>query len=344
LNTRQNFIKGLDLNRGFYREVVKPILERSFPGLRYSASLLGYGSDVLGMDTTTSIDHNWGPRMQIFVDDKDIIPRLNEILGEELPFEYSGYSVNFSDPGYDKTRRMEKTGKKPIKYLIETDTPEDYFKNRYSLDKINNYSLSDWLRFKDQELLEITSGEVFHDGLEKLHALRTELAFYPPDIWKLRMAVLWHYIWNKEAFVGRAVSLNDYIGIKIITGRLVNYLIKILFYLEKKYIPYSKWFGSAFRSLKAFDKAGTLAEDILSENKLLKTEDKLCPLYSFIVERHNLTGGLPRLNNTIRDFFGRPYKVIFAETIVEKLTNSIVDEEIKSVDLGKYAYDIILDE
>ena len=349
------FIKGLDLNRGFYREIVKPILDRSFPGLRYSASLIGYGSDVMGMDTERSTDHNWGPRMQIFVDSSAddsaagaaegcwIIPRIDKCLREELPFEYRGYSVNFSSEAYDKTRSMEKSGKRPVNHLIEISGFEDYLKARYSIGKTRGFSPHDWLAFKDQELIEITSGEVFHDGLEKLDAARRELAFYPPDIRMLRMAVLWHYISNKEAFVGRCIALNDFIGLKLNTGRIVNYLIKILFYLEKKYVPYCKWFGSAFKNLEAYREASPLIEQILSENVPEKIEEKLCLLYTFVVGRHNAADGLPRLGNTIKNYFGRPYKVIFAETIVTELTNSIADEETRNTDLRNYALDIVVD-
>ena len=339
-----NFIKGLELNSGFYQDIVKPLLEQSFPGLPYSAALIGYGSDVLSMDTEQSMDHNWGPRMQLFVDDKEFIPRINEMLREKLPFEYLGFPVNFSDPSYDKTQRMEKTDKGPINHLIEVTNFEEYLTNRYSLDKTHNFSHGDWLTFTDQNLLEITSGKVFHDGLQKVYNTREELTFYPPDICKLRLAVLWHYIWNKEAFVGRCIDLDDLIGQRIIVSRLVNYLVKILFYLEKKYIPYSKWFGSAFKNLGVYAKAHGLVKEILTENDPKKAEEKLCGLYVFVVERHNVTEGMPHLNNTIRDFFGRPYKVIFGETIIEEIKNSIVDEEVKNTDLRKYALDIIIDE
>ena len=44
------FAKGMDLCRGFYRDCVRGILGDCFPGLAYSAGLIGYGSDVLGYD------------------------------------------------------------------------------------------------------------------------------------------------------------------------------------------------------------------------------------------------------------------------------------------------------
>ena len=343
-----DFVKGLELNRGFYFEIVKPLLDKSFKGLRYTAALLGYGSDVLGMDTEQSMDHNWGPRMQIFIDDPELTPVLNEFFKRELPLEYSGFSVNFSSPRYDNTQSMQKLEKRPennlIEHLIEVDSFRSYLSQRYSINKTSNFSLNDWLMFTDQNLLEITSGDVFHDGLNMLNNTRRELEFYPSDICKLRMAVLWHYISNKEAFIGRSIALDDFTGLKIMAAQLVNYLIKILFYLERKYIPYSKWFGSFFKTLDVYSKVENLVRGILSENDPSEIERKLCLLYVFVVERHNATPGMPYLNNAIQDFFQRPYKVIFAETIIEVLKKSILDDEIRSTDLRKYAHDIIIDE
>jgi hypothetical protein len=47
--TNQPFIKGLQLSEWLYKEAVKPILAAHFPGLTYSAALLGHGSEVLGL-------------------------------------------------------------------------------------------------------------------------------------------------------------------------------------------------------------------------------------------------------------------------------------------------------
>jgi hypothetical protein len=239
---------------------------------------------------------------------------------------------------------MKLTNEKPIRHLIEIMTFEDYLKNRYSINKINSFSNQEWMTFKDQQLIEITAGEVFYDGLDKLNKTRKELAFYPLDICKLRLAVLWHYISNKEAFIGRSIALNDFIGLKINVTRIVNYLIKIVFYLERKYIPYSKWFGTSFRNLKSFGELNGIVRGILSENEPKMIEEKLCILYTLIIEKNNKVCGLPHLTNSIRNYFERPYKVIFSENIIEEIKNSIEDQSIKNVDIKKYGHDIIIDE
>jgi hypothetical protein len=337
------FVKGLKLNKCFYYDIVRPLLERAYPKLEYSASLIGYGSDVLGYDTEVSMDHNWGPRLQIFINDKSLAKELSGYFSMELPFEYQGFPTNYTDPGHDKTQSMLKTSKRPIRHLIEIETFENYLRQRYGMTKTNNFETEDWLNFKDQNLLEITAGEVYHDGLHKLNRTRKELEFYPLDILKLRLAVLWLYISNKEAFTGRSIELNDIIGLKIQTGRIVNYLIKILFYLERKYIPYSKWFGAAFMRLDSYGETKTIIEQILTENNINDTEDKLCRLYETVIEKHNQDNNLPRLNNKIRKYFNRPYKVIFSENIIGELINSINDEKVKKVSIREYGRDIILD-
>jgi hypothetical protein len=62
------FIPGLRLSRLFYQKEVKPILDKEFPSLRYSAAVIGWGSEVLGFDTPISRDHHWGPRVAFILE------------------------------------------------------------------------------------------------------------------------------------------------------------------------------------------------------------------------------------------------------------------------------------
>jgi hypothetical protein len=64
-------ISGIELSRRFYAELVAPWLERAFPELRYAAALIGPGSEVLGFDDPISRDHDWGPRLLLFVGEAD---------------------------------------------------------------------------------------------------------------------------------------------------------------------------------------------------------------------------------------------------------------------------------
>lgn len=93
------FIPGLELNESFYKEIVQPILEANFSGLRYSAALIGYGSDVLGFDTPVSIDHEWGPRLLLFLSQEDYEKyrmEIDDTLSKKLPYTFKKFSTHFS--------------------------------------------------------------------------------------------------------------------------------------------------------------------------------------------------------------------------------------------------------
>ena len=93
------FIKGLRLAELFYKEAVRPILAARFPDLAYSAALLGRGSEVLGFDTPQSMDHDWGPRLMLFLkaSDKEVYAgQIDQCLRRELPPEIHGYPTSFT--------------------------------------------------------------------------------------------------------------------------------------------------------------------------------------------------------------------------------------------------------
>jgi hypothetical protein len=65
------FVSGIDLSRRHYEEVVRPLVHSRFRALPHSAALLGRGSEVLGYDDEMSTDHDWGPRVLLFVSEED---------------------------------------------------------------------------------------------------------------------------------------------------------------------------------------------------------------------------------------------------------------------------------
>ncbi|MBS6733874.1 MAG: hypothetical protein KH275_01525 [Clostridiales bacterium] len=56
-------IKGMKLAESFFEEAARPLLASRYPGLSYSAGLLGFGSDVLGYDDFTSDLYLYGGRI-----------------------------------------------------------------------------------------------------------------------------------------------------------------------------------------------------------------------------------------------------------------------------------------
>src|SRR3954447_20880781 len=77
-----SFVSGLELSNAFYAEAVAPLVG----DIPHAAALLGWGSDVLGFDTSRSTDHGWGPRLQVFVD-VEHVPLVRDVVDAGLPDE-----------------------------------------------------------------------------------------------------------------------------------------------------------------------------------------------------------------------------------------------------------------
>jgi hypothetical protein len=99
-----DIIPGLRLGELFFGEAVKPILTTYFPTLRYGAALVGTGSEILGFDTALSTDHDWGPRVMLFLSLQDraqYVDTILDVLAQNLPRQVRGYATNFSPPNLE---------------------------------------------------------------------------------------------------------------------------------------------------------------------------------------------------------------------------------------------------
>ena len=124
-----NFIKGLTLSELFYREAVEPILRTEWPQMRYSAGLLLYGSDALGFDTPQSMDHDWGPRLQLFLDDANVDRYrgvIDEALRQKLPREFRGFSTHFGRLD-DGVTWMEPVTESKFQHAVKIFGIRDFF-------------------------------------------------------------------------------------------------------------------------------------------------------------------------------------------------------------------------
>ena len=221
IKSGHQFIQGLELSRRFYKEAVKPILDNGFPSLNYTAALVGHGSEVLGLDTERSMDHNWGPRLQLFLTEQDharFHAKIKASLGQELPFYFLRYPTNFGAPDKSATRLLEVLERRPVAHGVEVLTPGSFFRQLLGMDPRASMKPLDWLCLPQQELLCLTAGEVFHDGLGELNKLRRKLAYYPRDVWLYLLACQWTRTAQEEAFVGRCGEVGDELGSRLVTA------------------------------------------------------------------------------------------------------------------------------
>ena len=314
------FIKGMDLCEGFFNKHAKPIIEENFPNLKYSAGLIGYGSDVLGYDDAVSTDHMWGPRFYLFLSDADISKKNDIIkaLSENLPYTYKGYSVNFTDPDPNDCGVQHPAfiteGK--VNPLVFIHTFDEYLNEQLGTADLDNITPVQWLAFSEHRLLSLVSGKFFVDGLicsEKI----SKIKYYPDEVKLYMIASNWSLIASEQAFVKRCGECGDEIGSQLVCARIAERLMRLCFLYKDTQSPYSKWFGTAFGKLDIDERIKQTISDALSANCLVERENKIVEAQALVADMHNVSGLTDYVDYCIESYFGRNIKVIFADKFVD---------------------------
>jgi len=329
------FIPGIALSESFYNEVAKPILETSFSGLPYSAGILGWSSEVLGYDDLTSTDHNWGPRFQLFLSRREYpayADLISDALSNQLPLEFRGYPTNFGISAQGDQRAMAPVNAGPVAHKIDIHTVEGYL-DHVGLKPEGEISPADWLSFSEHKLLAVTSGKVFHDGLGTLEQVRRRFNYYPHDIWLYILAAQWRKIGEEETFVGRCAQVGDELGSMLIAARQVRNLMHLCFMIEKRYAPYSKWFGKAFSELRCGATMGPILKGVLLSSSWPEREKHLSNAYEEVARMHNDLG-ITRPIPEKTELHGRPYYVIRAPRFAIEILRVIESEEIRKINFN----------
>ncbi len=311
-----DFVPGLELSRAFYDEIVAALVG----DVPHAAALIGTGSDVLGLDTPRSTDHGWGPRLQVFVDAEDVAAVQARIEGG-LPVEFGGWPTRF---GWDDVPETHHVTVCPLaEWLVEG----------LRFDPRSGVRLRDWLATPQQALLEVTRGAVFHDEAGELAAVRTALAWYPDDIWLWLLACQWRRIDQEEPFVGRAAEVGDELGSRVVAARLARDLVRLCFLLERRYAPYSKWLGTAFRELDSYVTIGDSLLETLAATELPPREEALLRALQATALRHNTLGITRGVDETIVLFHERPFRVLGSGRFVDACLERIADPRLRALPL-----------
>jgi uncharacterized protein DUF4037 len=189
----------------------------------------------------------------------------------------------------------------------------------------------DWLATPGQRLAEAVGGAVFHDGLGELGPLRERLSWYPVDVWTFLMAGLWQRIAQEEAFPGRCAEVGDDLGARVVTTRLVRDLMRLTLLMEHRYAPYSKWLGSAFSASPSGPVLGPLLHGALTASRWADREAHLTDAYRLVAGLHNRLGLTEPMDESTRDYYGRPYQVIDGGRFVRALRSRLTGSELAAL-------------
>jgi hypothetical protein len=273
---------------------------------------------------------------------------VDDVLRQELPLHFHGYSTYFSKPNLQDNgvRVTQDVSAGPVEHLIAIETIRGYWQKTGMIDPLREPTVTEWLTIPQQQLLEWTAGKVFHDDLG-LEAIRQRFAWYPRDVWLYLLASQWAQIAEIEAFVGRTWQLGDALGSQLVATQIVEYLMKLCFLMERRYALYAKWLETVFKELRCYPDMQPLLAGILSTSDYLQREPWLMKAYMLVAELHNALQITPPIDVRTRTYSGwhvynaeqcelalddpkntRPHQVIFAGRFVDAIRGEIRDPEV----------------
>lgn len=306
--------RGLDLSRRYYCEVVSDLVA----DVAHAASLIGEGSEVLGFDTQRSTDHAWGLRLQVFV----AAERVDEIrtrLDGALPETFAGWPVRYY--------RWQAAA---IAHHVEVSSLRDWLIDWLKFDPRDGMTTARWLATPQQLLLEVTAGEVFHDGIGELTEVRDQLRWFPDEVWLWLMSCEWSRVSAYEPLVGRTAEVGDELGSQLAAASLSGHVARLRLLQAQRYSPYAKWLGSTLAEVDG-NLAALLAE-LAHARDYPARETALGAALVHVAATHNALGVTDPVQATLGDYdvriagAHRPYRVLnssrFAEALDAQLPGS----------------------
>ena len=331
------FIPGMKLSEMFFREEVEPQIKLVNPELKYSAGLLGPGSEVMGFDNAMSSDHHWGPRVMLFLSPQDVeqmAGSLKSMLRHKLPHRFKGFPTSFTSAGVDPQNQgvqlLDYENQGPVNHRVEILSFRAYLKSYIDIDITKRMRACDWLSIPQQKLRSLKDGRLFRDNYNLQETLK-KLEFYPHDLWLYLLASTWKRIEQEEHLMGRAGYVGDEIGSALIAAKIVRDLMRLSFLMERTYFPYSKWFGTAFQKLAIASELKGHLENTLAATHWKEREENLCRAYRVVAEWHNRLQITRLLPVVPKQFHDRPFKVISMGEFSRVIKEAIQDHEVKEL-------------
>lgn len=319
-------MRGIALSQRFHHEIVRPFLAEAAPGLSYGAALIGYGSELLGFDDETSRDHNWGPRVLIFVSEADFArhaERLVNAFAQAMPTQFAGEPIGWRSRPHPPASGPGAMGH--AAHGLELHVLAHFMARQIGVSSVEALSAFDWLSFAEQRLLGFTRGAVFEDSDGSLTAARSVLAAYPRDIRLYKIACQWGRIAEEQAFVGRTGQVGDDLGSRLEAARLVRDVMRMAFLLAGDYAPYPKWLGSGFARLAMAPELTPHLAGALAADDWPQRQEHLAAAYLVLAERQLAAGLGQAVTPVVGPYHERPFTTINADDLVAASREAIAD-------------------
>ncbi len=310
-------MKGLELAEKFYKEYGEKMIDENFSHIKQylAIGLAGSGSECLGFDDNISQDHDFEAGFCIFIPDE--ISERDEFLLEraysKLPKEFMGFEKSRLNPVGGNRHGVIRISK--------------FFKDKVG-DSNGNITTDGWFFISEQFFLEATNGKIFCDNFGLMTEIREKLSYLPEDIRLKKLAGnILLMAQSGQYNYKRCIDRQETGAAQLAMGEFVNATLKVIFLLNKKYMPYYKWSFRALKDLKILSELGDQLEYLISsvntdkesEIKIevieniassiiaeLKNQDLTCALSNDLV-KHAYS-----INNKIKDTEIRTLNVMYA--------------------------------
>ncbi len=327
------FVPGLELSHRYFDEVVEPSLDEVWPGLNYAAGLIGDGSEVQGFDTARSADHDWGPRVQLFVAD-DAITHVRAALPalvRRLPREFLGCTTHFHRGDSTEASGPWRWGE--ITRGVEIHSVAAWSQAHLGMDATAALATSDWLSLPWTLLRGASGGAVWRDDSGTLTRLRASLQWYPDEVWRYVLACQWQRVNQEEPFVGRTAEAGYELGSRIVAARLTRDLMHLCFLIERRYPPYAKWLEAGFRELAC---AHALTPHMMAATTAIDAPEReaaLGAICEHVAAMQNDLGMGETQDPALQQFHDRPFRVLNSYRFVDAIRASIDDATLRGAGL-----------
>ncbi len=244
-------MRGMELSLKYYQEICRPELEKQFPGQidRIAFGLVGDGSECYGYDDEISQDHDFGPRILIWLTEEDYAA-FGEALSDavsRLPNNFLGYNgVNTSQYG---------EGREGV-FTIPA------FYARFIGFRRPPETIGEWRLIPEVNLSIATNGEVFSDVLGEFTKFRNALkAGYPEDLRLKKMAARCMKMAQSGQYnYQRSIRRSEFVAASMAAAEFTDAACSMIYLMNKRFKPFYKWMH---RGLKELPVLGAQAYELL---------------------------------------------------------------------------------
>ena len=265
---------GMALAKAYWQELVKPMIDERYASVKHriAAGLVGHGSECYGFDDALSRDHDFGPRVCLWLTADDYAEFGERLQADydALPSMFHGVSRSAATPRAQGEGRRDGVFEIAAFFTQLTGMPHAPADDEPHL----------WLSLDESTLAAATNGRVFQDGLGAFSSARQSFPRMPDDV---RLALISRRLgmisqagqYNLPRMLERGDGAAAWLCIEQFADAASSLVFLVNNPASVGYAPYYKWRFAALRRLSA--RPAMLLTEICGElEQLMRLSSAAC--------------------------------------------------------------------